>query len=179
MGAFSNQLEALGLTDNTLVLFTSDNGFPWLEHWLILKNYPYEESIRVPLAIRYPRMIHVPRKLDLLVQPIDFYATFAELAGIAGEPTNGESLVPLLEGRDVEWRDEILLEHFWGAGIDPSRGVRTSRWKLVETQADKGITLELYDVQADPYELKNVAEDPAHAELIERLKVRMNELAKS
>lgn len=177
VGALSDLLEDLGLTDNTVVVFTSDNGQPWLEHGLILKNYPYEESIRVPLAIRYPKLAHLPRKVSAFVQPIDFYPTFAALAGIEPPRLNGESLVPFLEGRRVPWRKDILIEHFEGAGIHPSRGVRNQRWKLIETDAPTGITLELYDLKADPYELHNLAGDSAHASTIEALQARVSALS--
>lgn len=175
--AFSQLLENLGLTDNTLFVFTSDNGQMWLEHGLILKNYPYEESIRVPLIARYPKLIHVPRRNDDFVQPIDFYPTFAELAGISGEVVNGQSLVPLLESRDVDWRDAIFLEHFEGAGVRPSQAIRTKRYKLIETDAKRGVNLELYDLEEDPFELENLADDPAQAERIEDLKRRLAKLA--
>lgn len=178
VAALSDRIEALGLTENTLVVFTSDNGQAWLEHWLRFKNYPYEEAIRVPLVVRYPKRVHVPRRVEELVQPIDFYPTFAELAGVAGQPGLGRSLLPFLEGREVDWRDDILLEHFSGAGIDPSIGVRTKRWKLIETDARKGgVTPELYDLENDPYEQHNLAAAPEHADRVERLRERARELA--
>jgi arylsulfatase A-like enzyme len=174
VAALSQDLEALGLTDNTLVVFTSDNGFMWLEHWLRLKNYPYEESLRVPLLMRYPKLIPAPRQASELVQSIDFYPTFAGLAGIPGEPVNGRSLVPLLRGDSVGWREDILFEHFHHiGGIDPHAGVRTQRWKLIETEASGGVTTELYDLEADPYELDSVANEPENAAVIAQLQARL------
>lgn len=174
VAALADALEASGLADNTLLLFTSDNGYMWLEHWLRLKNYPYEESLRVPLLIRYPKLAPAPRISAELVQPIDFYPTFVELAGIPGEQVNGRSLVPLLRGDATGWRDTILIEHFHHVGgIDPSAGVRTHRWKLIETDASQGVTTELYDLLADPYELENVAGDPANAEVLADLRLRL------
>ncbi|HWP67516.1 MAG TPA: sulfatase [Candidatus Limnocylindria bacterium] len=174
VAALSDRLETLGLTDNTVVVFTSDNGFLWLEHWLTLKNYPYEESIRLPLVIRYPALAPAPATTDAMALPIDFYPTVAELAGIPGEPVNGASLVDVLRGTASSWRDAILLEH-WApvAFVATSTGVRTSRWKLIETQATSGITTELYDLLADPYELNNVADVSANAAVLAALRARL------
>lgn len=175
----SDTLEAEGLTDNTVLIFTSDNGYMWLEHWLMLKNYPYEESVRVPLALRYPARVHAPATVTEFVQPIDFYPTFAELAGIPGASVNGTSLVPLFDGSGTGdgWRTDILIEHFGTAGgLDPSAGVRTADWKLIRTDATSGVTLELYDMQADPFELTNVATVPANAATVAALSARIDQL---
>jgi len=178
VAALSDELEARGLTDNTMVLFTSDNGFLWLEHWLTLKNYPYEESVRSPLVVRYPLLVPAPRTVDAFVQSIDFYPTFAELAGVPTPSVNGRSLVPLLLGEvPVGWREEILLEHWApGAGIDTSVGVRTAQWKLIETDATSGVVTELYDLTIDPYELANVAVSPANAGILADLRARLQVL---
>jgi arylsulfatase A-like enzyme len=178
VAALTGRLEAQGLTDNTMVVFTSDNGLLWLEHWLTLKNYPYEESIRLPLVVRYPVLAPAPRTTSAMALPIDFYPTLAELAGIAGQPVNGESLVGLLRGNATAWRDDILLEHFAPvAAVATSTGVRTTRWKLIETDAPNGVTTELYDLAADPFELANVAADPANAAVLAALRARLTALA--
>ncbi len=176
VASLSDQLEALGLTDNTLVVFTSDNGVLWLEHWLRLKNYPYEEAVRVPLLMRYPKFIHTPRQESRLVQSIDFYPTFAQLAGVAGPPVNGRSLVALLRDEAFGWREDILLEHFGAGTTDPSQALRTKDWKLIDTDASAGVTAELYDMNADPYELDNLADEPAHAALIGQMRARLSAL---
>jgi arylsulfatase A-like enzyme len=161
-----------------MVVFTSDNGFLWLEHWLTLKSYPYEESVRLPLVIRYPLLAPAPRSTSALALPIDFYPTLAELAGIPGQAVNGESLVGLLRGDATGWRDAILLEHFAPtAYIATSRAVRTAQWKLIETDATSGVTTELYDLLADPFELINVAFDPANAAVVATLRARLAALA--
>ncbi len=177
VASISERLEAQGLTDNTLVAFTSDNGYHWLEHWLTLKNYPYEESIRVPLAIRYPLLAPAPRMRTELVQSIDFYPTFAELAGIPGAPVNGRSLVPLLDDTATSWRQEILIEHFGQPPLlAPSTGIRTHDWKLIRTDAPAGVTLELYDVTNDPFEMDNVAGEPGNAALVATLGAKLDVL---
>ena len=175
VAAISDALEAEGLTDNTLLIFTSDNGYMWLEHWLTLKNYPYEESIRVPLAIRYPLQIPAARQESQFVQPIDFYPTFAELAGITGAPVNGQSLVPLFQGNAGSWRQSILIEHFSpAAGVDTSHGIRTHEWKLIRTEAVSGVTVELYNMENDPFELNNVADEPGRAGVVASLSAQLD-----
>lgn len=179
VAAISDTLEAEGLTDNTVLIFTSDNGYMWLEHWLALKNYPYEESVRVPMALRYPARIHTPATVTEFVQSIDFYPTFAELAGIPGASVNGTSLAPLFDGGgDGDgWRTDILIEHFAPAGFaEASAGVRTADWKLIRTDATSGVTLELYDMQADPFELTNVASVPSNAATVAALNARIDQL---
>ncbi len=172
----SDQLEARGLTDNTMLLYTSDNGVLWLEHWLRLKNYPYEEAVRVPLLLRYPKLVHEPRQEPRFVQSIDFYPTFAELADVEGAAVNGTSLLPLLRNDAVPWRQDILLEHFVRGAMPSSQALRTHDWKLIETDAPSGITTELYDMNADPYELDNLADEPANAGLIGQMRVRLQQL---
>jgi arylsulfatase A-like enzyme len=173
--ALSSILEELGLTDNTLLLYSSDNGYMWLEHWLTLKNYPYEESIRIPQLLRYPKRVHAPLHRSEMVQHIDLYPTFAELAGITSHPAvNGRSFVPLLGDDVVPWREEILIEHLGTASfIDPSSGVRTHQWKYIETEADAGVVRELYDLVADPFELTNVYGAPANAAVVSDLQARL------
>ncbi|MBM4268703.1 MAG: sulfatase [Deltaproteobacteria bacterium] len=173
--SLSDSLEELGLTDNTLLLFSSDNGYAWLEHWLTLKNYPYEEAIRIPQLLRYPKRVHAPVWRAELVQHIDLYPTFAELAGITSHPpVDGRSLVPLLGDDVVPWREEILIEHLSTAAFtDPSSGVRTHQWKYIETDADEGVVRELYDLVADPFELTNVYGDPANAAVVSDLQARL------
>lgn len=174
IAALSERLERYGLTDNTLFAFTSDNGYMYGEHWLTLKNYPYEESIRVPLQVRYPLRVPAQRVEPALVQSIDFYPTFAEVAGIAGASVNGRSLVPLLDDPAVPWRDEILFEHFGGWYTGANTGIRTHAWKLIRTTATSGVTLELYDMNTDPFELDNRAEDPALAAVVADLSARLD-----
>jgi arylsulfatase A-like enzyme len=151
-------LERLGQIDDTLIVFTSDNGFLWGQHRVYGKVWPYEESIKVPLMIRGPG-VRVGVE-DRLVANIDLAPTFTELAGTQpGLPQDGRSLVPLLR-RDpaVEWREDLFIEYLGSLTYKevPTRyrGLRTERWKLIAYQ-DAG--LELYDLEADPYELDNIA----------------------
>ncbi len=173
VGALSEKLEELGLTDNTAFFFTSDNGHHWGEHGLNTKFTLYEEAIRVPLLLRYPRLIPAPIVSDALVVNVDLAPTFAALAGLPSEPAyDGENLMPLLRGEELD-RAAITFESPGGLIIAPSRGVRTLRWKYIRTAATGGITEELYDLEADPYEQKNLARAPKHQSVREDLVARL------
>jgi arylsulfatase A-like enzyme len=173
------ELEAAGELDNTYIIFTSDNGYLLGEHRNNeQKDRPYEESARVPLYVRGPE-ITPETQVDELVLNNDLVPTFAELAGVelGEEETDGRSLLPLLRGErpgwwPLRWRSTILLEGFVGKGARVYGAVRTKTHKYVEYGNGEA---ELYDLQADPYELENIYEtvDPS---LIEDLKVRLEAL---
>lgn len=154
-----------GELEDTLVLYLSDNGYFWGEHRIPTeKDWAYEESIHVPFALRYPPLTTNPYVSDQLVANIDIAPTFYELAGLkVPAEVDGDSLVSLLEGGQ-EWRDKLLIEN-WRQG-EPFIGVRTQQYLYVEYAQD--IT-ELYDMQVDPYQLNNVAQDPAYAEVVAEL----------
>jgi len=177
VAALLAQLEALGLTDDTLVVFTSDNGFMWGEHWWWSKWAAYEESIRVPLVIRWPGHMPVAVSRPELALNIDLAPTFAEAAGVPVPPTvDGQSLLPALDGTGTTWRDDFVTEA-WGAIIVPPYvALRTTRWKLIRDTVRQGIAEELYDLSIDPYELDNLAQDPAFAEVRATLSTRLDEL---
>ena len=160
VGSVLDALEARGSLDDTLVVFLSDNGKHWGEHRLYGKKTGYEESIQIPMMVRYPPLVAAPRTDDQLVSLLDLTATILDLAGATPtHPIDGDSLVPLLDGSAETWRDRILLEGsregFWWAGV------RTAEWKLIEF-ADGA--RELYDLVADPHELENLAGLAEHAQ---------------
>ena len=179
VGDVVDTLEHLGVRDNTLVLYTSDHGLHWGEHSWRSKLTPYEESIRVPFVASYPVASPVAQERSEMVLNIDLAPTIAQLAGAETAPVDGESLVPLLEGGapgDVGWRSSFLIENFLTFVVRPSSGVRTGRWKYVETDAGAGVTTELYDLASDPYELHNLAFDPDHQVVQVLLARRLAEL---
>jgi N-acetylglucosamine-6-sulfatase len=167
-------LERRELLENTVIVFTSDNGHLFGEHRIYFKTWPYEESVRVPLVVRGPGF--GPRRTDdRLVANIDIASTFAELARVTpGLPQDGRSLVPLLRGERTSWRDDLRLEFLGdrdGPEIPPRYdAIRTSRYKLIVWE-DR--SRELYDLVEDPYELTNLAgrRDSADVErtLLDRL----------
>jgi N-acetylglucosamine-6-sulfatase len=145
-----------GRLENTLVIFTSDNGLLWGEHRWQKKEMPYEEAIRVPLVIRDDALIaDPPRAEDRLVGNIDLAPTIAELAGTDLPMAEGKSLLPLLTAEQVRWRHALLIEHMKMTNPVPTYcAVRTERYLYATYVTGEE---ELYDVQEDPYELENLA----------------------
>jgi len=166
-----DRLEALGVANDTIVIFTSDNGFTWAEHRWIGKACIYEECLRVPLVVRYPRLAPLPRQDDGLALNIDLAPTLAELAGAEIPPgRDGRSLVRSLDGTDREPPQSFDFEAFSGIRF-AFAGVREERWKFAE-YAVTG-ERELYDLHEDPYELENRADDPDQAPRIEAFRTRI------
>ncbi len=173
-------LRNLGIADNTIVVFFSDNGWYWGEHRFRAKNKPYEEAIRAPMFVRYPKLAPLPRKESRFALNIDLAPTFAELAGV-GVPAaaDGKSLVRVLDGTAATWRTDFLTEG-WPNG-HPWATVREQQWKYTETPTTPGdpntiFELELYDLLSDPYELTNVAGDPQHAARLAQMAARLRQL---
>jgi len=126
-------LQELGISDRTVVVFTSDNGFMYGEHWMVAKLFAYEESVRVPLVIWYPEMVQ-PREEDRLVANIDLAPTIAELAGVAiPEDVDGHSLLPLLEQEYKPGFRQILRRsaHVIRADYDLLCQLREAAWSEV------------------------------------------------
>ncbi len=175
-------LRDLGVADDTLVVFFSDNGWLWGEHRLRAKNQPYEESIRAPLLVRYPRLAPLPRVETRCALNIDLPPTFAELAGVAVPIVqDGKSLLRVLDGTQPPdtWRSDFLAEA-WPAR-HPWATVREERWKYTEIpltlgDPDTAFETELYDLATDPYEETNVASDPQHAVRVAAMAARLRAL---
>jgi len=165
-------LEESGQLDNTMVVFTSDNGYFWGEHSLGDKRWAYEESIRGPLIIRYPKLIKAGTRIAEDALNVDLAPTFLALAGVSPpENMHGRSLLPLLQGTAKEWRKSILFEYFGDIAHPRTpnwQAVRTARWKYVHYTDIKGMD-EIYDLQEDPYELKNRIGDPAAASTLREM----------
>lgn len=182
-----NILKALNETeqlDNTVIVFTSDNGYFYGEHGLsVERRLAYEESIRMPLLIRYPKVIRSGSQRNDLALNIDIAPTVLELAG-ANVPRamQGRSLVPLLKGAKTAWRGSFLIEYY-SDKVFPRvlkmgyKAVRTGRWKYIHYLELEGMD-ELYDLKDDPYEIKNVINDPVAANTLEEMKREMNRLLK-
>ncbi len=167
LGRVIDAVKASGYEDDTYYLFMGDNGWFMGEHGFTSKVLPYEESIRVPMFAAGPG-IEAGTNEDLVLN-IDWAPTMMELAGLA-RPSNmhGKSLVSLFQGRKTTWRESFLYEAPVPClGSQPLLAVRTGRWKLVqtfETQACEKIAFEeLYDLQNDPEEMQNLANDGQHA----------------
>jgi len=162
LGKLLNALDELGLADDTVVVYAGDNGYYLGEHCLGDKRSLYEESIRIPLLARYPRLFPKGKVIDEMVLNIDLAPTFLDLAGVPvpGE-MQGVSWKTLAAGqKPANWRQSFLIEYYKELGDAPTAvGVRTVNAKLVKYPGHPEWT-EVYDLVADPYELKNLAADP-------------------
>lgn len=179
VGQVLSTLEKLGVLDDTVVMFTSDNGYFQGEHRRGDKRLMYEESIRIPLLVRFPGVAEVGATPDEMVLNIDVAPTLLDLAGISPpDVMQGMSFRPLLEGQRVDWRDSWLYEYFqegWLPGIPTMFGVRTERWKYITCPEIEDID-ELYDLRRDPHEMTNLAQDPEHAEQLAEMREELQRL---
>ena len=169
-------LDDLGLSDDTLVLHTSDNGFFLGEHHFFDKRLMYEPSIRIPLVLRYPRLMPKGgRKLQQMMLNVDLAPSFLDLAGVdVPEDMHGRSWAPLLRGEKVPWRQSWLYEYYEFPAVHmvaKHRGVRTKRWKYIHYfEANEH---ELYDLQADPNEMVNLYGKPRFDDKVAELQAEM------
>lgn len=171
-------LESRGVLDNTVVIFAGDNGYFLGEHGLVDKRAMYEESIRIPLLMRYPRLAKAGTVVEEMVLNIDICPTIIDLAGErAPEGVQGVSAKPLLAGRKSGWRQDWFYEYDEEkAFAAPTvRGVRTQRWKYVEYPEIKD-TAELYDLKNDPGEMHNLIGEPKCADILADMKKRLARL---
>jgi arylsulfatase A-like enzyme len=175
LGRIRSELARLGLDGNTVIVYTSDNGYFLGERGYADKWLMYDLSIRVPLVVYDPRAPRASRglvKRDLVLN-IDLGPTLMDLAGIAVPPqVQGRSLRPLLGRRTPAWRTEIFCEELWDhPEIPRSECVRTERWKYIQYPAHPEY-VELFDLANDPDEKRNLAGDPGHARVLAELRER-------
>ena len=178
----TNSLRAKGVLDETVILFTTDNGFSFGEHRHFRKICPYEECMRVPMLARHPGA--KGRHVDELVQNVDLATTIADLAGVKPSIVqDGRSLAPLLRDAGGPWRDQLLMRWAGGSSDDfdeagpdsiPSFwAIRTDRYKYVELSTGER---ELYDLDQEPGEIQNLAGDRSLSELQSQLATRLGRL---
>lgn len=172
VGKLLRLLDELKLADDTVFVFSSDNGYYLGEHNLGDKRSAYEEAMRIPMLVRYPRLAAAGRTDDRLVLNVDPAPTFLELAG---QPVpaamHGRSWQPLLAGKaEAPWREAFFYCYFYerGFGTPTTTAVRTAEAKLIKYPGHAEWT-EVFDLKADPYETRNLAADPASAELRKKL----------
>lgn len=195
VGRVTDALDRLQLSDNTIVVFTSDHGYHMGEHGLWQKMSLFEESSRVPLLIVAPGVSTKGAAAQSPVSHVDLYKTLAELCNIdAPDNLQGQSLVPMLKDPSVAGRGWALTQVVRGGGparatVSADRGsngkrfmgysLRTPRWRYTEwDDGERG--RELYDHEKDPRELTNLAKDPAHADTVEKLSKQLRaEVAKT
>jgi arylsulfatase A-like enzyme len=189
VGKLLKALDDLGLTENTLVIFTSDNGYYLGEHSLGDKRSAYEESIRVPLLVRCPPLpkgrpggkAPAGTLMDSMVLNIDIAPTFLDFAGVPIPKTmQGRSLKPLIEGTGTDWRKAFFYCYFYerNFAIPTVTAVRTEDAVLIRYPGHVEWT-ELFDLTKDPYQIKNLIQDPNSAELRRRLEAEYDRQARA
>ncbi len=180
VGALVAKLDELGISDNTIVVYSSDQGFFLGDHGYYDKRFMYDEALAIPLIVRWPGVTRPGSTCEALVQNLDYAATFLEAAGVEEAPkTQGKSLVPLLSGsKPSGWRDAIYY-HYHGFPdvhrVARHNGVRTARHKLLHFYQFE--EWEFYDLERDPDEAHNLFEDPAYAELVASMQERLGRMA--
>jgi N-acetylglucosamine-6-sulfatase len=183
LGRIIATLDSLHILDNTVHVLSSDNGFFFGEHGLTTeRRLPYEESIRNPLLMRYPSRIRAGSRPDGLALTVDLAPTLLEFAGApTGSHIQGRSLIPLLDGTPRDWRQSVLVEFYTNEQPFPHlldldyRAVRTSRYKYIHWVKFPD-QHELYDLQRDSLERRNVANDPTMAGIRSRMREELARL---
>ena len=184
VGDILNALKETDQLDNTVIVLASDNGYFYGEHGLsVERRLAYEESIRMPLLIRYPSVVKAGTVRDEFALNIDLAPTLLELAGVSAPiRMEGRSLVPLLKGARTEWRKSFLIEYYSDRVFPRIRqmgykAVRNEHWKYIHYFELEGMD-ELYDLKTDPYEMRNIIRQPRVAKIVEELKSEMQRLLK-
>jgi arylsulfatase A-like enzyme len=182
VGRLLDYLDESGLAENTIVIYTSDQGFYLGEHGWFDKRFIYDESFKTPLLVRWPDVVKPGSVENEMVQNLDFAQTMLEAAGI--QPPNdmqGESLIPLLKGNKKEWtRDAVYYQYYEYPSVHMVKrhyGLVNKEYKLVHFYYDVD-EWELYDRVNDPNEMNNVYHNPAYAGTVKKLKKDLIELRK-
>jgi arylsulfatase A-like enzyme len=172
VGRILDELDALKLADDTLIVFVGDNGYYLGDHGLGDKRSAYDESMRIPILMRYPRSGVQGKVIDEIVLNIDLAPTFLDFAGLPiPSQMQGASWVPLLHGDTSNWRQQFMFVYLFERNLPatpPMLALRTASAKLIEYPDRKAWT-ELFDLKADPHETQNLASDPGHAALRKQL----------
>jgi arylsulfatase A-like enzyme len=182
IGRMLDFLDKSKLSENTIVIYSSDQGF-WLgEHGWFDKRWMYEESLHTPLLVRWPNKIKPSSKNELLVSNLDFAPTFMELAGV--KPTKdmqGESLLPIFKDNiPKDWRKTHYYHYYeaGGHGVPIHYGVTDGQQKLIRFPDDTLNTWEFFDLQKDPMEMKNLYADKSYRSNIQSMKKELQRLRK-
>jgi arylsulfatase A-like enzyme len=183
VGRILNTLDALNLTSNTVVLFTTDNGIYLGEHCLHDKRSAYDDALRVPMLLSYPKLIAPGQVRDQMVLNIDIAPTLLDLAGLPiPSEMQGRSWRPLLAGGNpTNWRKSFLCEYFIESTYPNTPtivGLRTQNGELLKYPGHPEWT-ELFNLQADPYETNNLANDPEQKPLLQAMEAELKNQIKA
>ncbi len=180
VGRLLNYLDEEKLSENTIVVYTSDQGFYLGEHGWFDKRFMYEESFKTPLLVKWPNVITPGTTEDEMVQNLDFAQTFLEVARIIPpDDMQGESLVPLLSGQKEKWDRDAVYYHYYEYpaehAVKRHYGIATKEFKLMHFYYDVD-EWELYDRKNDPNEVNNIFADPDYIQVVAELKQKLKEL---
>lgn len=177
VGTIVQALEKSGQLDNTLLIYTSDQGYSLGEFGLCEKHYAYEQIMRVPMIVRYPKVVSPGMKRDQMVLNLDITPTVLDLCGVpAPEGMDGKSWASLFAGTNAAWRDEFFFD-YWSANpgaLPPMQAVRTDRYKLIDYLAKP--VKELYDLKNDPQEQRDLYDHPEYAAVQREMEARLEKL---
>ncbi len=181
VGEILDYLDEAGLDENTIVIYSSDQGFYLGEHGWYDKRWMFEESLKMPFLIRWPGVVSPSTRATAMIQNIDYAPTFLEAAGVKiPESMQGVSMMPILrnEGQPTDdWREAIYYAYYEGNTthhVPHHDGVRTDRYKLMHFP-ESG-EWNLFDLQNDPMEMTSVADDQNYGEIFASMKQRYSEL---
>lgn len=182
IGRVLNYLDQNNLTENTVIVLTSDQGFYLGDHGFFDKRFIYEESLRMPFIMRYPKMIKPGTQNEDIITNIDFAPTFLDLAGIkTTEKLQGTSFKPILENKKPkDWQKSMYYHYYefpYWHHVQPHYGIRTERFTLAHFYYNVDVW-ELYDNQKDPQQMKNVINQPEYQEIVTQLKAELKILMK-
>lgn len=181
IGKVLDYLDRNNLSQNTVVIYASDQGFYMGEHGWFDKRFMYEESFRTPFVMKYPGVINPGSSIDNMVVNIDFAPTILDIAGIKSpSDMQGQSILPVLKNKEYKWRDAVYYHYYeypQPHHVSPHFGIRTSRYKLIRFYGPADFW-ELYDLQKDPEETQNIYNTKEYTTTIVQLKKQLNGLIK-
>lgn len=179
VGRVLNYLEQNGLADNTIVVYTSDQGFFLGEHGLYDKRFMYEEAFRTPMLIRFPGRAKAGQRFNEMVMNIDFAPTFLDFAGVEiPADIQGKSFKPLISGDPYQRRDAVYYHYYeLSFGLTKHYGIRTDRYKLIHFY-DPVDAWEFYDLEKDPAEMNNLIDDENYLSIIEEMERKLVDIQK-
>jgi arylsulfatase A-like enzyme len=180
VGRLLDYLDTSGLAENTIVVYTSDQGFYLGDHGWFDKRFMYEHSLRMPLLVRYPKEIKAGSINNDIVLNLDFAPTFLDFAGVVvPSDMQGHPLRPLVQGNTPQnWRTSMYYHYYEYPAVHSVKrhyGIRTKRYKLIHFYHDID-AWELYDLEKDQNELNNVYDNPAYADIVKQLKTELQQL---
>ena len=179
IGRVMDQLDKMGIKDETLVIYMGDNGFMFGEHGLIDKRVAYETSIRVPMLMRCPDLFEGGQVVDQVVANIDMAPTIMEAMGLKPPPhMDGRSALPILKGQEIQWRDYFLYVYYWEKSYPQTPtvfSIRGDRYKYI-TYYGLWDADEFYDLQEDPDESINLYYKPEYQKLVDKMQSKLYEM---